>query len=166
MSADHVAQSVSPEIIAIEESLTELAHIATRARQHERLMAVAALALDRAAAATLRQLADCEPARIGELAARLAVEASHVTRQVQLLEKAGYVARTVDPEDGRAQLVQLTGLGRGAVQRIRTASRHGVQLALADWSAEDVKGLAVLFRRMVDDFVAHAEDELGYRFPG
>jgi len=165
-AADAAAQPVvSPEVSAIERSLNEYAHFASRARQHERLMAITALPLDRSAAATLRQLADAEPARIGELATRLAVEASHVTRQVQALEKTGYVARTADPEDGRAQLVRLTGLGRDAVERIRTVSRHGMQQVLENWPTEDVERLAVLIRRMVDDFIAHAEDESRYRFP-
>jgi hypothetical protein len=31
-------------------------------------------------------------------------------------------------------------------------------MALADWSAEDLDRLSALFRRLVEDFVAHAED--------
>ena len=150
---------VSLEIVQIEVALTEIAYLASRSRQHERLMAVAGLALDRAAAAVLRQLAATEPIRAGDLAQRLAVEASHVTRQVQQLERSGYVARVPDPEDRRAQLIQLTARGRETVGRIRAAGCLGMQQVLDHWSAEDLSTLAVLFRRMVDDFVAHADDE-------
>ncbi|WP_347877257.1 MarR family transcriptional regulator [Streptomyces sp. 8K308] len=39
---------------------------------------------------------------MGELASRLNAEAPHVTRQAQRLERAGYVDRVPDPDDGRA----------------------------------------------------------------
>jgi DNA-binding MarR family transcriptional regulator len=166
VSADSSAvPPVSPQVVEISRAVTEMNYIASRARQHERLMTVAGLNLDRAAAALLRALAADEPARVGELAVRLSVESSHVTRMVQTMERAGYVRREPDPEDGRAQLVQLTDLGRWAVDRMRTASHQGVRQALAAWSSEDLDRLSVLFRRMVDDFILHAEDPSEFRFP-
>ncbi|MBR7829268.1 MarR family transcriptional regulator [Actinospica sp. MGRD01-02] len=156
---------VSAEVAGIEAALKEIAYLASRARQHERMMAVAGLDLDRSAAALLRSLSEHEPVRSGELANRLAVEASHITRQVQQLERTGYVTRVPDPDDGRAQLVELTPRGRAAVERIRVVGCLGMQQALADWPAEDIGTLAVLFRRMVDDFVAHADDEIAFEVP-
>ena len=155
----------SPEIDEIETALTEIAYLASRARQHERLMAVAGVPLDRSAAALLRQLAMAEPIRAGELAGRLAVEASHVTRQIQQLERTGHVTRVPDPNDGRAQLIQLTSMGRTTYERIRTAGCLGMQQVLGAWPDEDLRTLAVLFRRMVDEFVAHADDEIAFELP-
>ena len=160
-----VAAPVSTEIVDIEVALTEIAYLASRARQHERLMAVAGLSLDRSAAAVLRHLAQAEPVRASELATRLAVEASHVTRQVQQLERTGHVVRVPDPDDGRAQLIELTDAGRRTVERMRVVGCLGMQQVLGDWPAEDLSRLAVLFRRMVDDFVAHAEDEFAFELP-
>lgn len=152
----------SPEVIEIERALTRITYLATRARQHERLMALAEVPLDRAAVALLRQIADSEPLRPGELAQRLGVEASHVTRTVQQLQRSGYVTRVPDPDDRRAQRIQLTDAGREAVARIREAGARGMQLALADWQPEDLRQLATLFHRMVDDFLTYAvEDESG-----
>jgi DNA-binding MarR family transcriptional regulator len=148
-------------VIELERALSRITYLAARARQHDRLMALAGLALDRADAAILRNLAESEPLRPGLLAARLSVEASHVTRQLNRLEKAGYVTRIPDPDDGRAQLVQLTDQGTAAVEKIREASRHGMQTALRDWSEEDLHQVATLFQRLVDDFVANAEDPVG-----
>ena len=159
------AVPVSTEIVEIEVALSEIAYLASRARQHERLMAVAGLSLDRSAAALLRHLDMAEPIRAGELAARLAVEASHVTRQVQQLERTGHVVRVPDPDDGRAQLIELTDAGRRTVERMRVVGCLGMQQVLGDWPAEDLSRLAVLFRRMVDDFVAHAEDEFAFELP-
>jgi DNA-binding MarR family transcriptional regulator len=159
------AEAVSTRIADIELALAEIAYHASRARRHERLMAVAGLALDRSAAALLRHLALAEPVRAGELATRLTVEASHVTRQVQQLERTGHVTRVPDPDDGRAQLIELTEAGRREVERMRAVGCLAVRQVLGGWPAEDVGTLAVLFRRMVDDFVAHAEDEFDFELP-
>jgi len=149
----------SPEVIDIERALSRITYLSTRARQHERLMALAGVPLDRAAVALLRQIADSEPLRPGELANRLGVEASHVTRQVHQLQKSGYVSRVPDPDDGRAQRIELTVLGREAIQRIRDAGVRGMQAALGAWSPEELRQLATLFHRMVDDFLAYAVDD-------
>ncbi|WP_037679710.1 MarR family winged helix-turn-helix transcriptional regulator [Streptomyces griseus] len=151
--------SASPEVTEIERALNRITYLSTRARQHERLMALAGVPLDRAAVALLRQIADSEPLRPGELAARLGVEASHVTRTVQQLQRSGYVTRVPDPDDGRAQRIELTDAGRRAIGRIREAGSRGMQMALADWDPEDLRRLATLFHRMVDDFLAHAVEE-------
>ncbi|MBT3167178.1 MarR family transcriptional regulator [Streptomyces sp. Vc74B-19] len=151
--------SPSPEVVDIERALYRITYLSSRARQHERLMAAAGVPLDRAGAALLRKMADAEPMRPGELAARLGVEASHVTRTVQHLEKSGHVVRVPDPDDRRAQRIQLTDAGRQAVARIRETGVRGMQAALAHWSPDDLRQLATLFHRMVDDFLAHAADE-------
>ncbi|MFE9442333.1 MarR family winged helix-turn-helix transcriptional regulator [Streptomyces sp. NPDC006602] len=149
----------SPEVIEIERALTRITYLSTRARQHDRLMALADVPLDRAAVALLRQVADSEPLRPGELATRLGVEASHVTRTVQQLQKSGYVTRVPDPDDRRAQRIQLTETGQQAIDRIRDAGARGMQLALSEWSPEELRKLASLFHRMVDDFLSHAIDD-------
>jgi DNA-binding MarR family transcriptional regulator len=138
------AAQVSTDVVEIERALTRITYLTSRVKQHERLVAVAA-----------------EPLRLGELAARLAVEASHVTRQVQQLQKAGYVTRVPDPDDRRAQRIQLTPFGKEAYDRIREASWRGMQMALAEWSPQDLRQLASLFHRMVDDFLGFATDDDG-----
>ncbi|WP_406440715.1 MarR family transcriptional regulator [Streptomyces sp. NBC_01613] len=154
----NVPTGASANVGDIERALTRVTYLAGRARQHERLMALAGLPLDRAAVAILRHIAESEPLRPGVLAVRLSVEASHVTRQLRQLERDGYVIRIADPDDRRAQRVRITDLGLAAVDRIREASRRGLEMVLAGWSGEDLEQLAALFHRLVDDFVAHAED--------
>ncbi|MFC9654040.1 MULTISPECIES: MarR family winged helix-turn-helix transcriptional regulator [unclassified Streptomyces] len=159
-----LSPSLSPssaDVSEIERALSRVAYLSSRVRPHDRLMAQAGVSLDRAAVALLRQIADSEPQRPSELANRLAVEASHVTRQVQRLEKSGYVTRVPDPEDGRAQRIQLTPVGQRAIDRIREASRQGMRAALAEWSPQDLQQLAALFHRMVDDFLGYADGDAG-----
>ena len=52
-----------------------------------------------------------------------------------------------------------------AVERMRDASRRGMQTALRDWSPEDPRFAATLFHRPVDGFVANAEENLGAARP-
>ncbi|MFJ2901233.1 MarR family winged helix-turn-helix transcriptional regulator [Streptomyces sp. NPDC087212] len=158
-----VSAPVPVHMIEIERIVAQITYLTGRARQHDRLMATAGLMLDRAAVAILRNIAGSEPVRPGVLAVRLSVEASHVTRQLRGLERDGYVIRVADPDDRRAQRVQLTERGIEAVERIRDASRQGVGVALADWAAEDLAELAGLLRRMAADFVTHAEDPMPVR---
>src|SRR6266567_7339287 len=135
-------------------AITRIAYLITRARRHDRVRTVAAVPLDRAAAMVLGQLAEAGPVRSGELAARLEVEAPHVTRQVQRLQQAGYVDRVPDPDDRRAQLIRLTAAGRQATDRVREVGVRAMQAALAQWEPRELHQLAGLFGRMVDDFVA------------
>jgi DNA-binding MarR family transcriptional regulator len=151
----------SPEVTEIERALTRITYLSTRARQHDRLMALAGVPLDRAAVALLRQVADSDPLRPGELAQRLGVEASHVTRTVQQLQKSGYVTRVPDPDDRRAQRIELTEAGRKAVSSVRDAGARGMQMALSEWSTDELQQLATLFHRMVDDFLKHAVEDDG-----
>ncbi|MEV1082742.1 MarR family transcriptional regulator [Streptomyces sp. NPDC050211] len=122
----------SPEAVEIERALTRAAYLNASARRHAVLTALAQL---------------------------LAVEASHVTRQVRQLERSGHVERVRDPDDRRALRVRPTPLGMDAVARIRDIGTRGMQLALADWSPEELRQLALLFGRMVDALLTYAADE-------
>jgi DNA-binding MarR family transcriptional regulator len=139
--------------------ITRIGYLVTRARRHDVVRAVAAVPLDRAAVMVLGQLAEAGPVRTGELAARLEVEAPHVTRQVQVLQRAGYVDRMPDPDDRRAHLVQLTPKGRAASDRIREAGTSSMQDALAHWPPQELHQLATLLHRMVDDLLAYSAEE-------
>jgi DNA-binding MarR family transcriptional regulator len=150
------------DMVELERALTRISHLLTRAKQHDRTVVEAGVAIDRASAPILRLLADApKPVRLGALADRLAVEAPHVTRQVQRLERSGHVERVPDPDDGRAQRVRITPKGAEAVECVRAVGRRRMAEALADWSDEDRHRLAVLCHRMVDDFLRHA-DHLGH----
>ncbi|MFJ7998785.1 MarR family winged helix-turn-helix transcriptional regulator [Streptomyces sp. NPDC096310] len=152
-------QPAPTDLNEIERGLSRLTYLAGRARHHEHLKSVSGLPLDRAAVAILRRLAGNggEAPRPGALAVRLSVEASHVARQLRHLEEHGYVVRVPDPDDRRAQRVRLTDAGQAAIDRVREVSRRSVEEALADWSPEELREFATLFRRLVDDFTTRSE---------
>jgi DNA-binding MarR family transcriptional regulator len=149
---------VPADVMDLESALTRIAHLMARAKQHHSIAVEADVPVDRAAVPILRLLADSGPLRTSELAVRLAVEAPHITRQVHRLEELDYLERVADPGDRRAHRVQLTRAGLDAADRIAAVSQRRVQHALAHWSPQDREQLAILFHRMVDDFLANAPD--------
>lgn len=153
-----MSSPVPPDVAEIERALSRVAHMLTRFKQHDRTVVAAGVPVDRAAVPLLRALAESGgPMRPGELAVRLAVEAPHVTRQVQRLERAGYVERVPDPDDRRCQRVRLSGSGAAAVESIRESGRRWIFEALAAWSPAERQRLAGLVNRMVDDFETHVD---------
>jgi DNA-binding MarR family transcriptional regulator len=65
-----------------------------------------------AEAHALMDLAAFGSMRQGELAARLLLEKSTVSRLVRQMEEHGWIERTSDRHDGRAVLIRLTRQGR------------------------------------------------------
>ncbi|MBW8483330.1 MarR family transcriptional regulator [Actinomadura sp. PM05-2] len=149
--------AVPGELWELEHALTRIAHLLTRSRRHDHVIAAAGVPVERAAVPLLRLLAETPgPLRPSEIAAALGVEAPHVTRQIQRLERAGYVDRVPDPDDGRAQQVRLLPAGADAVDRVRAVGRRWMVGALAGWEPEERLRLAGLVHRMVDDFTAYS----------
>jgi DNA-binding MarR family transcriptional regulator len=70
-----------------------------------------------AQAATLQALTD-GALRLGELSKRLGIAASTLTRNISRLEDRGLLYRVGDPDDGRAQRVDLTETGRLAAAEV------------------------------------------------
>jgi len=67
-----------------------------------------------AQAAAVETLLASGPTRLGELARRLGIAASTLTRNIERLEASGLVRREPDPEDARSSRVALTGRGKTA----------------------------------------------------
>ena len=76
-----------------------------------------------AEAHALMELSRVETLVQKELAARLRLEKSTVSRLVGMLEKRGWVERARSPEDGRAVELRLTEAGARAASNIAAARR-------------------------------------------
>jgi DNA-binding MarR family transcriptional regulator len=74
-----------------------------------------------------------EQVRMGDLAAKLGVTARNVTTIVDGLEREGLLARTRDPTDRRAILLELTPKGCDLIAAVHTSQRE-----LADWLFESL----------------------------
>jgi len=77
------------------------------------------------------------PQRAGALAEAEGITAPAMTRVLNSLESLGYVERTPDPADGRAQLVAATDAGAGLVLHGRAARLRALQRRLGRLSASE-----------------------------
>lgn len=71
--------------------------------------------------------AESEGMRMQDLAERVVLSRTRVSRVVDELEKAGFVAREPDPHDGRAVLARLTKAGRAALRRTAPHYLDGIE---------------------------------------
>ncbi len=106
-------------------------------------------------AAVLGRVGDEGPLRLSTLADRLSLDLSTVSRQVPVLERAGWLVRETDPQDRRAQLLRLTDAGRQVLAARRVAQARLLEDALPSWSPEEVADLAASLTRLNADLTAY-----------
>ena len=113
------------------------------------------LALDgglrRADASVLKVLLRDGEQRGGELAAKLGVDASVVSRQLTALEADGLVSRRPDPADARVGLVSLAPRGQAQLEALYSSYTQHLRAALADLDDEALLAAADTMQR-----IAHA----------
>ncbi|SDS69405.1 DNA-binding transcriptional regulator, MarR family [Friedmanniella luteola] len=90
-------------------------------------------------------------ARGGDLAARLQIAPSVVSRAVVPLEHEGLVERTDDPDDARAARLALTSAGRERLEAARREFTDRVTPVLERWDTDDVVTLTRLMSRLESD---------------
>lgn len=105
--------------------------------------------------ALLKALAHRGALRLTDLAGVLDLDASTVSRHVRTLEDRGLVARTTDPDDGRATRIALTGEGRERLEAGASRRRALIAELLEDWTPEDRETLRRLLTRLADDVLEH-----------
>lgn len=85
-----------------------------------------------------------------DLAKRMHVSASTVTRMVAPMEKIGLVDRDVSPRDARLALVVLTKAGKTKISEAReTFSRNAGYVFENRWTEKDLETLSELLHRLV-----------------
>ncbi|MCX5041936.1 MarR family transcriptional regulator [Aldersonia sp. NBC_00410] len=89
-----------------------------------------AAALSPGSSSALATLVWSGPMRLGDLAAAERVTAPTMSRIVSGLDRSGYLVRTPDPDDGRAQLLAATEEGRALATGLHSARIHNVAAAL------------------------------------
>ena len=104
--------------------------------------------LRRADASVLKVLAKDGEQRSGDIAAKLNVDASVVSRQLTALESDGLVVRRPDPTDARVSLTDLSAIGRARLEAMYAGFTLQLRAALADWSDDDMAAAAENLRRV------------------
>jgi DNA-binding MarR family transcriptional regulator len=93
--------------------------------------------------------------RGGEVAAKLGVDASVVSRQLTALEADGLVSRRPDPADARVGLVSLAPRGEADLEALYSSYTQHLRAALADLDDDALLAAAETMQR-----IAHAITEV------
>ncbi|MFC0599809.1 MarR family winged helix-turn-helix transcriptional regulator [Streptomyces palmae] len=138
-------------VASLERVLTTISYLLTRSQTHERMAARAGVGIGRSDLYLLMALeSGGGVSRVGDLAARLLVEPSHVTRQIGQLAAQGLVDRTTDAVDRRVRQVAITERGTATLDRLRQASEGYLRQALRGAEEADVAATAAVLRQLVD----------------
>lgn len=154
MPADTLLEgAVDNTVAAVENALIPLVRYLSSPRTWRQIAGSAEIPLDRARYVVLRAVGESEPVRTTALAEQVGVDPSTMSRHVTVLDQAGYVTRTADPDDGRAQAVALTPAGREVMETVRSARHDLIADVLVEWDDADRTHLAALLGRLADDFL-------------
>ena len=137
-------------LIGVEQAFTVLSRRATLPRMRAKFIAQVGAPIEPGVYPLLRRIADWGPIRNSELASRIGLDVSTVSRQVAGLERAGLVMRTVDPDDRRAALLALSAEGTRVMTKLQRARRALMGEALAEWPVEDLERLGQLLEQFAD----------------
>jgi DNA-binding MarR family transcriptional regulator len=100
----------------------------------------------------LSTLARLGPTHAGTLAEVLATDKSIVSRQAKLLEEAGLLERTPDPDDKRATFFAVTPDARQRIDEVRLSDQAALHAQLGTWSLADLNRLSGLLARVNETF--------------
>jgi len=98
----------------------------------------------------LRLLVQHDALTTGEIAAKLRVDVSVVSRQMSALVDLGLVERTVDAADRRVHRLCLTAAGREAHARVTAEFQARAEVGFAGWTTADFDAVVALTRRLAE----------------
>lgn len=109
--------------------------------------------LEASAYPILAHIADHPGVRGSDLAAHFGVGRATISRQLSRLHSLGLVAREIDPDDSRGQLITLTADGASRLHAAHSGRVTSITEALDGWDRSDVATLASLLHRYSEDVV-------------
>jgi DNA-binding MarR family transcriptional regulator len=104
--------------------------------------------LRRSDASVLKVLMKDGEQRGGEIAGKLGVDASVVSRQLTALEADGLVSRRPDPADARVGLVSLSADGKARLEAMYSSYTQQLRTALSDLDDDALIAAAVTMQRV------------------
>ncbi len=87
---------------------------------------------------------------LNELAAKLYLDKSTASRVIDSLEQKSYISRLVDPDDGRARILEVTKKGKELHSRIERDLVDEMKQLLADFDPDVRQATIRLFARLVN----------------
>ncbi len=146
------AKAATPEwVLRLDEALTRVSRAARSPRLHQLMGERAKVELGEHLHLTLAMLGAGQPMRVSDLAAQLDVERSTVSRRVTELVRLGLVTRSVDQNDRRAAVLELTRPGERALGRIQDAWHKTLLDITSSWPVKQRTETTNHLTRLADD---------------
>jgi DNA-binding MarR family transcriptional regulator len=142
----------------LHESLIDIVSVFNRPQNDIILLREADVSLDRALFPLLVTIQRRGPIAISELADRVGRDYTTVSRQVAKLATLGLVMRRAGEADRRVTEAIVTNKGQTMSNALDVARERLSGIALARWSANDLKNLSQLLRRFADNLMYGQRD--------
>jgi DNA-binding MarR family transcriptional regulator len=144
---------MSEHIETIGAAINQLQRLLSSRRVFSRLATSAGLSLSQQSTQVLLAL-DAVPQPIADVATRANMDVGAVSRQLPILEAAGFATRAPSASHGRIILVRWTPKGQRLADHVREVrSRHLID-TLSTWSPDERRQLGALLTRLVTDLQA------------
>jgi DNA-binding MarR family transcriptional regulator len=98
--------------------------------------------------AVMQLLAGGDALLPSEIAAKLSVPRSSITRRIQELQRTGKAEIEPSVSDGRSYRVRLTRAGHAELDALAAKGRDLFTTWISDWSSEEIRTFAALARRL------------------
>jgi DNA-binding MarR family transcriptional regulator len=146
------------DVSAIRDAVMEMGRRMSHPEARARLAAMAGIEMDKVGEVILTVLHQCgTEVRLSDVAHRLGVELSSVSRKVQKMEEAGLLDRNENPADKRSSQIFLTDHGKEVLEKIQQARWQMIKQALSQWSDADRHQFTDLLTRFLRDIAGQNE---------
>lgn len=133
-------------------ALIEIVSAMNRPQRDDDLIREAGISLDRALFRPLVTVERLGPIGVVDLAARVGLDYTTVSRQIAKLESLGLVTRRGSATDGRVREAVVTEKGKALTNLLDAARERMARKIFADWDERDVADLVRLMCRFAEAF--------------
>lgn len=139
-------------------ALIEIVSAMNRPQRDEAMIREAGISLDRALFRPLVLVERLGPIGVVELADRVGLDYTTVSRQIAKLESLGLVARQGSETDRRVREAVISEAGKVLTDKIDAARERMAREILESWDEQDFADLVRLMRRFAEAFRGRPED--------
>lgn len=152
--------SDDPAIEQIAAFIEYVSRLAVSDRVQQRLAGAAQL-VTQSELGALRQVDRHGPLTFGDLAVRLGLDRTTVSRLAGSLQERGLITREPDEHDKRKAWLAVTPDGRALLDGLSGVSRQYYEVATAEWTAEERAAAGAMLDRLRHDLLRLQFDEIG-----